>query len=308
MIQYIADAHCDFLYGAMEYGYSMDSSVRDQMITLSNLKAGHVALQTFACWTDAQLRTPQLQQCLTMIDCYHRMLENHPELVPLDASFDPSSGKIGCVLTVEGGEPCNGSLAMLRVLYRLGVRAMAFTWNSNNELAGAALGKRQKGLTILGREMVREMNRLRMAVDVAHLSDEGICDVLDISTQPILASHSNARAVFDHPRSLPDSLIREIALQGGLIGVSFYSPQLVKKGRASFRDVAEQIMHIVSVGGIRCCCFGSDFDGMSSTASALRNSSDYPLLCEELIKVGFSEEEVGLIAFGNLFRFFKTIC
>lgn len=305
---YVADAHCDFLYGAMEYGYTLDTSVRDQMITLENLRAGNVALQTFACWTDAELRTPPLQQCLTMIDCYYRMLETHPELVPLDKNFDPASGKIACVLTVEGGEPCNGSLAMLRTLYKLGVRAMTFTWNSNNELGGAALGKRQKGLTLLGREMVREMNRLNMAVDVAHLSDEGIRDVLDISDKPVLASHSNARAVLDHPRSLPDPLIREIALQGGLIGVSFYSPQLVKKGRASFRDVAEHIMHIVSVGGIGCCCFGSDFDGMASTSSALKSSALFPSLCEELLKVGFNEEEVARIAFGNLYRFFKDLC
>ena len=304
---YIADAHCDFLYGAMQYGYSMGTSVRDQMVTLNNLKAGHVALQTFACWTDAQLHMPRMQQCLTMIDCFYRMLDEDPALVPFDASFDPSSGKIGCVLTVEGGEPCEGSIAMVRVLHRLGVRAMTFTWNSNNELAGAALGKRQKGLTLLGREMVREMNRVNMAVDVAHLSDEGIRDVLDISTRPIMASHSNARAVFDHPRSLPDPLIREIALQGGVIGVSFYSPQLVKKGRASYRDVAEQIMHIVSVGGVRCCCIGSDFDGMSSSASALKSSAEFPLLCEELLKVGFSEQEVSRIAFGNLYSFYKSL-
>lgn len=305
---YVADAHCDFLYGAMEYGYTIDTAVRDQMITLGNLKAGNVALQTFACWTDSQLRTPPMQQCLTMIDCYWRMLEKHPELVPFDSAFTPESGKTACVLTVEGGEPCEGSLAILRTLYRLGVRAMGFTWNSNNELGGAALGKRQKGLTLLGREMVREMNRIGMAVDVAHLSDEGIRDVLDISSRPILASHSNARAVFNHPRSLPDELIREIALQGGLIGVSFYSPQLVTKGRASVKDVAEQIMHIVSIGGIRSCCFGSDFDGMSSSSSVLKNSSEFPLLCEELLRVGFNEEEVSRIAFGNLFGFFKLYC
>lgn len=305
---YVADAHCDYLYGAMEYGYTMGSAVRDQMVTLKNLQEGHVALQTFACWTDMQLRTEPLQQCLTMIDCYYAMLEKNPALTPLTKSFDPASGKIACFLTMEGGEPCGGSLAMLRMLYRLGVRAMTFTWNSNNELAGAALGKRQKGLTLIGKEMVREMNRLNMAVDVAHLSDEGIRDVLDISDKPILASHSNARGVLDHPRSLPDPLIREIALQGGLIGVSFYSPQLVKKGRAGLRDVAEHIMHIVSIGGIGCCCFGSDFDGMSSSASALRSSAEFPLLCEELLKVGFNEEQTERIAFRNLFDFFRALC
>lgn len=304
----IADAHCDFLYGAMEYGYTLKEAIRDQSITLSNLQKGNVALQTFACWTDDSLRTSHLQQCLTMIDCYYRMLEANPDLVPFTSGFDPSSGKTACLLTVEGGEACEGSLAMLRILYRLGVRAMSFTWNSNNELAGAALAKRQKGLNVLGREMVHEMNRLNMAIDVAHLSDAGIEDVLSLSDKPIIATHSNARAVYQHARSLPDTLIKEIALRGGLIGVSFYSPQLVKKGRADIHDVAQHIMHIVSVGGIHSCCFGSDFDGMSSNSAALKNSSEFPLLCEELLSCGFTEREVGLIAYGNMHRFFAPLC
>lgn len=304
----IADAHCDFLFGAMEYGYSMSRAVRDQMITLDVLKKGNVALQAFACWTDDRLRTPPLQQCLTMIDCYYRMLAENENLVPFTDSFRPESGKTACLLTVEGGEPCEGSLAMLRILYKLGVRAMSFTWNSNNELAGAAMARRQKGLTVLGREMVGEMNRLGMAVDLAHLSDAGIEDVLSVTNAPVIASHSNARAVLEHPRLLPDELIKEIALRGGLVGVSFYSPQLVKEGRASLRDVCEHIMHIVSVGGIHACCFGSDFDGMGSRSAALQNSSEYPLLTEELLKCGFSSEEVRLITYENMQRFFAPLC
>ena len=303
----VADAHCDFLYGAMEYGYTPDAVIRDQMISLNALKEGHVALQTFACWTDDKLRTPRLQQCLTMIDSYWEMLRRHEDMVPFSAGFDPMSGKIASFLTVEGAEPCEGSLALLRSFYRLGVRAMSFTWNSNNEFAGAALGKRQKGLTLFGKEAVREMNRLNMAVDVAHLSDDGIYDVLDCSTRPVMASHSNARGVLKHPRSLPDDLIRGIALGGGVIGVSFYSPQLVARGRATLADVVAHIIHIVRIGGIHCCCFGSDFDGMGSSSSALKNSAEFPLLCEALLKAGFSESEVALIAYGNLARFYSEL-
>ena len=210
---------------------------------------------------------------------------------------------LAAVLTIEGGEVCEGSLAMLRIFKQLGVKTMTMTWNENNELAGAAMARRQKGLTILGREMLREMNDIGVALDVSHLSDDGIRDALEFSTRPIFASHSNARALMNVPRALPDDLIREIALQGGVIGVNFYGPQLTKNKQAGIDDIVAHILHIVSVGGVDCCCFGSDFDGMSVYPRDLKNSSDYPALCEALLRAGFNEEQVSRIAYWNLHRY-----
>ncbi|MBQ6867017.1 MAG: membrane dipeptidase [Clostridia bacterium] len=156
----IADAHCDFLYGAMEYGYDINTLRRDQVIHLPYMQQGNVKMQFFACWYDAKLKTPPLQQGLTMVDCYNRMLKKNPVFVPFTRDFDPNGDKIAAVLTIEGGEICEGSLAMLRIFKQLGVKTMTMTWNDNNELAGAAQAKRQKGLTILGREMLREMNEV----------------------------------------------------------------------------------------------------------------------------------------------------
>ena len=119
---YIADAHCDFLYGAMEYGYRLKTRTRNQSIHLDGLQKGHVALQLFACWYDSKLKTSPSQQCFTMIDCFYRMLEENPELVPFSPTFDPASGKTAALLTIEGGEACEGSLSMLRIFKRLGVR------------------------------------------------------------------------------------------------------------------------------------------------------------------------------------------
>jgi membrane dipeptidase len=180
---------------------------------------------------------------------------------------------------------------------------MTMTWNDNNELAGAAQARRQKGLTILGREMLREMNDIGVALDVSHLSDQGIRDALEFSTRPIFASHSNARALMDAPRCLPDDLIRDIALQGGVIGVNFYGPHLAPKKTVAIEDIVAHILHIVSIGGVDCCCFGSDFDGMSVYPRDLKNSSDYPALCEALLKAGFNEEQVSRIAYWNLHRY-----
>ena len=299
----IADAHCDFLYGAMEYGYDINTLRRDQVIHLPYMKQGNVKLQLFACWYDSKLKTPPLQQGLTMVDCFNRMLKANPTFVPFTKDFDPSGDKIAAVLTIEGGEICEGSLAMLRIFKQLGVKTMTMTWNDNNELAGAAQAKRQKGLTILGREMLREMNDIGVALDVSHLSDDGIRDALEFSTRPIFASHSNARALMNVPRALPDDLIREIALQGGVIGVNFYGPHLAPKKQVAIEDIVAHILHIVSIGGVDCCCFGSDFDGMSVYPKDLKNSSDYPALCDALLKAGFNEEQVSRIAYWNLHRY-----
>ena len=296
----VADGHCDYLYGAVQYGYDMVRPKRDQSIKLSDLRAGGVALQFFACWTDTQLRTPPLHQCLSMIDAYERTLKAHPEFTPLTRDFSPASGKIATVLAVEGGEAVDGSLAMLRILYRLGVRAMTLTWNENNELSGAAMGSQRKGLTAVGRDIIDEMCRLGVAIDVSHLSDAGIDDILKRATRPVFASHSNARAVFDSPRALSDRHIRAIAECGGTVGVNFYFGQLSARSRASISDVVRHIRHIVSVGGIDCCAIGSDFDGMQQYPADLQSSRDFPALFDALAAEGFTDAELEKIAYRNL--------
>ncbi len=297
----VADGHCDFLFGAMEYGYDIRTRIRNQVIHLPHLQAGNVSLQVFACWADKHLKTPPMQQALTMIDRYHTMLEQNPDtLVPFSRQYDPACGKIATLLAVEGGEVCGGSLSALRVLYRLGVRAMTFTWNENNELACAGMDRRDRGLTELGREFLAEMNRLGIACDVSHLSDRGIDDVLALSTRPAFASHSNARALQNSPRCLKDAHIRGIAEQGGVIGVNFYGPQLCDTPQAGIRDIVRHIRHIANIGGVGCCAIGSDFDGMSAYPADLKTSADLPRLCEALLDAGFTEGETERIAYRNL--------
>ena len=300
----VADGHCDFLYGMAQYGYELASPKPGQTVRLSDLRAGVVAIQFFAAWTDMALRTAPLHQCLAMIDAYERMREEYAEaLVPLTRDFTPGCGRIATVLTVEGGEAVDGSRAMLRTLYRLGVRAMTLTWNDNNELAGAALAKGNKGLTPLGCEMIDEMCALHMAIDVSHLSDRGIDDVLKRVDRPVFASHSNARMAYDSPRSLHDDHIREIAGRGGTIGVNFYHKQLCGRRSASIRDIVRHIRHIVAVGGIDCCAIGSDFDGMPQYPEDLRSSRDFPALAAALLADGFTESDVRKILYENLHRY-----
>jgi len=295
-----ADAHCDFLYSAVQYGKHIMVPSRNQTICHPYMKEGNVALQFFAAWTDTSLRMPCLQQCVTMIDAYHRILEDHSDLfVPFTKDFVPGQGKIATVLTIEGGEAIEGSLAVLRQLYRCGVRAMTLTWNETNELAGAAVRK-NRGLTELGRDVIEEMCRIGMAIDVSHASDAAIDDILNLATRPIFASHSNARAVYDTKRALCDEHIRQIAKQGGVVGINFYGKQLAKTPAVCIADIVRHIEHVVKIGGIDCCAIGSDFDGMTEYPVDLKNSSDFPALWKALLQTGFSEKDVRKIAYENL--------
>lgn len=298
----VADAHCDFLYYMHNDGWSILHPNERQAVALPYMREAQVSLQFFAAWVDPELKTGYMTQCLALIDAYWSMLEeSEGAMAPLTAQFCPQDGQIATVLTIEGGEALEGSLEALRMFYRLGVRAMTLTWNYNNELASPAIRRMNKGLTPLGRRVVREMNRIGMALDTAHLSDAGISEALSLATRPIFASHSNARAVCPHRRSLSDEHIRAIAGSGGVICVNYYPPQLRGDNRdASAADVARHIAHIAAIAGPEHVALGSDFDGMYAYPSDLKSQADLPNLLQALSAAGFSEAEMRRIAYDNL--------
>ena len=144
------------------------------------------------------------------------------------------------------------------------------------------------------------MNALGMAIDVSHLNDAGIDDLLRLSTQPIFASHSNARALCPHSRCLSDAHIRAIADMGGVVGVNFFDKHLVQEGRASSRDILAHLRHVIEVGGVHAACIGTDFDGMQNTPSDLPNSSGMQRIAEGLSKIGLSPAEIRRVTYENL--------
>jgi membrane dipeptidase len=169
------------------------------------------------------------RRTLDMIDSVHRAVERHPNDLMFATSVADirrakQQGKIAALMGIEGGHAIEDSLATLREFYRLGVRYMTLTWNNTNNWADAGRGeKKHHGLSDFGREVVREMNRLGMLVDVSHVSDETMSDALDVSKAPIIASHSSARALSNVPRNIPDDLLKRIAKNGGVVQVNFYS-------------------------------------------------------------------------------------
>lgn len=296
----VADAHCDFLYGMTYYDYDIADDGGSQSIRIDSMKAGNVKLQFFAAWIDMLKKQNPLSQCLNMIDSYYRMLDANPIFTPFTPDFNPNGDKIGTVLTVEGGEAIETSPENLRMLYRLGVRAMTLTWNDVNSLAYPATKRSKRGLSQLGMDIVAEMCRIGMAIDLAHLGDAGIDDVLELSTRPVFSSHTNARAICQQPRCMQDAHIKAIAQQGGVIGINFYYKQLTNAKTASIEDVVRHIEHVINVGGIDCVAIGSDFDGMNRCPEGLCDSSGFVGITKALELLKLSDDEIYKVMYGNL--------
>jgi membrane dipeptidase len=294
------------------------------------------------------------RRTLDMIDSVYRAVERHPkDLMFATSSTDirraKAQGKIACLMGIEGGHAIENSLPTLREFYRLGVRYMTLTWNNTNDWADAARGeKKHNGLSDFGKEVVREMNRLGMLVDVSHVSDKTMSDALDVSKAPIFASHSSARALSNVPRNIPDDLLRRIGKNGGVVQVNFYSlfidqktvsPQSDERNQrlkaqqdalnAKYADDPERLSeegdklealnplpplplaklidhidHIVKVAGIDHVGLGADFDGANDFPEGARDVSMLPNITYELLKRGYSEQDIRKILGENFLRVF----
>lgn len=209
-------------------------------------------------------------------------------------------GKVGFLLGIENGASLGGSLATLRVYRRLGVRLFGITWNGRNDLAGG-VGSRA-GLSRFGREAIREASRLGMLIDVSHLSDRSFREVARFFRGPLIASHSNARALCDHPRNLTDDQIREIASRGGVVGVNFYPRFLRRAGRASIGDILDHVDHIASVGGIDAVGVGTDFDGVPSLPRGVDHAGHLPRITDGLLARGYGSRAVKKVLGANFLR------
>lgn len=302
----VADAHCDLLSKIMTDQADFSSPRPGQMVSRDGLKTGGVRLQVFALWYDPRLGSSPLVQCRSMAAEYRRLLADYPELRSVSAGHEPKAGEVETALVLEGGEALLEKGASLLEFWEAGVLALSLTWNVDNPLAGAAEGRTGYGLTALGKQMVLEAKRLSMAVDVSHLSDKGIRDILDMRDVPVFASHSNCRSVFNCRRSLPDETIRRISDRGGVVGVNFFHEHLGTPF-PSTKEAAAQLRHLADVGGITCCAIGSDFDGIPYGLSDLQTSGEFQRLVPALKNAGFSEDEIEMVLYKNLRGFLRGL-
>ncbi len=218
-------------------------------------------------------------------------------------------GKLAAVLTIENSEAVERSLNILRSLYLLGVRSIGLTHNPNTWAStGNDEGETGGGLTKFGVQLVKEMNKLGMLVDVSHISERGFWDVLDITDTPIIASHSNCMTLCNHSRNLTNEQLKAIAVNGGVVGITFVPGFITEDGWRKSPPFAQLINHIeyaIDVAGLDHVGIGSDFDG---GGDLLKDATEYPKITEGLSQRGYTDAAIQKILGGNLLRVFENVC
>lgn len=328
--------------------------------SIASMKQGGMTAEFFSLYVRDWYATHggAARRTLDMIDTVYRAVERHPNDLmlatsPADIRRAKKQKKIAALMGIEGGHAIENSLATLREFHRLGVRYMTLTWNNSNDWADSARDVargevKHNGLSEFGKDVVLEMNRLGMLVDVSHVSDKTMSDALDVSKAPIIASHSSARALSNVPRNIPDDLLRRIAKNGGVIQVNFYSvfvdtatvaPQseardkrlkaqkdlLNEKYKDDPERLAEEgdkleaanplpplpisklidhIHYIVKIAGIDHVGLGADFDGAMDFPEGAQDVSMLPNITYELLKRGYSENDIRKILGENFLRVF----
>lgn len=300
----IIDTHCDALLKLQQGkrgSVSGDTPLNYRSTTLLDtnlnwLKAGQLMTQFYAIFINPEVPSDEKwQHALEQIDLfYEEILGKNPEMKHIKQWDDLNhlqEGEIGAALTLEGADAFGNDLVKLRHLYRLGVLSIGMTWNNANLCADGAGEPRGGGLTLLGKEVVKLNNEHQVFTDVSHATVKGFWDILELADYPF-ASHSNARAICDHPRNLYDDQVKSMFAKSGLIHVVFNPPFInEEQDAATISDLIKHIDHLCSLGGEKQIGFGSDFDGISTFVDHLANASAYQNLINELLKF-YTEEQV----------------
>lgn len=291
---------------------------------IERLRQGMVGIQFWSVYvpSDAVLQGAARVQ-LEQIDIANRIVERYPDV--LQKTGDPDSalaifrnGRIASVFGMEGGHAIENSLGALRAFHDLGARYMTLTHSANIDWADSCCEPpRHNGLTEFGKEVVREMNRLGMLVDLSHVSPKSMHDALDVTAAPVIFSHSSARAVTDHPRNVPDDVLRRLPRNGGVVMItfvpSFVSETVMRapagqqpRPRATMEDVIRHIEHVRNTAGIDHVGIGADFDGISEVVQGLEDVSTYVPLFAELHRRGWSEADLRKLAGDNALRAWRS--
>jgi membrane dipeptidase len=314
---------------------------------LPRLRAGGVGAQFWSVYVPGEQSTGLARMQLEQIELTRRVVARYPESLQMTGTAAEivnahAAGRIGSLLGIEGGHAIENSLGALRAYYDLGVRYMTLTHNTHTDWADSAsqVPVRHGGLTPFGEQVVREMNRLGMLVDLSHTSQDTMADALRVSAAPVIFSHSSARALCDVPRNVPDSILQQLPANGGVVMVAFVAgfvdpavakvtlpkmmefnlrardlPDEAARGRlydeifgklavpkTSVAKVADHIDYIRKVAGVAHVGIGADFDGNDQWPEGLTDVSMYPNLFAELIRRGWSDEDLTRLAGGNLLR------
>ena len=305
------DAHCDTLSRCLAVGEGLWENTGH--LDLRRTAGFFPYAQIFAIFADedevgeAGLRRSFRAQA----DFFRREMEKHRDKIVLCRSGEEitaahRSGRAAALLSVEGGELLDCDPAKLEEAWRIGVRAVNLTWNHANALSGSHCDRPEQGLTRRGSAFVRRMEELGMLVDVSHLSDPGFWDVVEQTAGPILASHSNARAVFFHTRNLTDRQITAIIDRKGVIGLNLF-PDFFGVG-ADLDTVIAHLEHMLALGGAETVALGGDWDGVDRLPRGVRDIRDAEELRERLLQRNYAESLVRDLFYSNMMRIVSEKC
>lgn len=331
-LDFIADLHCD----ALLWGRNLNKKGTRGHVDFPRMREANVALEMFTIvskspsgqnmkknsedtfdnitpltiakgegpWNWFSLINRTLSQSEALTDFVEEeegkaiFIKSKNDLIQLIEARKNDKDVIGAMLGIEGGHAIEGSLENLDEVYEAGVRMIGPTHFFDNEFGGSAHGESNEGLTDFGKEAIKRMNELGIFIDLAHSSPAIIEDVLDLSTKPIIISHTGVRAVLDSQRNLSDQQIRRIAENGGIIGIAFFDGAV---GTPELPNIVASIKHVRDLVGIQYVALGSDYDGSVTVPFDI---TGLPLIVEELINTGFTEEEIRAVMGENVKRFF----
>lgn len=313
---FICDCHCDTLTELYNKNASLYEN--EQHFDIKRQIALGGGLQFCAIYVPTEVFRYQggLRYTLCLLDKYNQEIkklhENGIDVLQVRTAEDAGNvlkHKAATLLAIEEGGAIDGSLEALRCLYELGVRAMTLTWSNRNDIAdGINEEATGSGLTLFGKQVVAEMNRLGMLVDVSHISTAGFWSVIETSTKPIIATHSNAKSLCSHPRNLNDEQIKALAQNGGLAGITF-AGQFLEEGwrNACIESVYKHIDYMLNlIGNDDHIGFGSDFDGISHPPYNIQGVQDYKPLIEYLSKY-YSDETINKITHQNVINLLQKV-
>lgn len=303
------DGHCDVLWRIWEdptKNFYENNGKLD--VTYQRLIQSNVKLQVFAIFIPPFVRKGQrCIEAFKQIDIfYDQVIKEGKQIIPFQSIDEPHqclSHRCTALLALEGAEAIEGNITLLRVFYRLGIRQVGLTWNVANEVADGILEERGGGLTQFGRELVKEMERLYMIVDVSHLSEAAFWEIIENVDLSIVASHSNCRAICPHKRNLTDEQIQALIQKKGLIGINFV-PYFVSETKPTIASILRHLDYIASLGGEDSIFFGSDFDGELRKIPNLENLGQLHNLKNELLR-RYPERIVRKWGFENGYRFYS---
>lgn len=310
MLQYV-DFHCDTLMKCFFAQRDTFSDFPEAMIDVQRLSTAQARAQWFAVFFPPSSELPcsdevYLARCLEIF--HNTLTQNNPIKHITSASELDAHQGIAALLSIEDARIINGSFENLQSLYDLGFRMIGLTWNHANCFGypnSADLSEMALGLTDFGKDALTQIESLGMLVDVSHLSDGGFYDVADVLRGPFIASHSNARAIAQHPRNLTDEMLRILANRGGVAGLNLYPLFLddCNTDCATLAQMSRMVSHMVNVAGIEAVALGCDFDGISVGADMqMQGCADMPRLYDRLHADGFSEDALERIFYRNALR------